>query len=232
MTSSDSAGRLAVVVRYFLALCGAGLWLGATLHADGSSRYRTHELGSRVAQILEATGARATDVVIRHERPSRIQRLEWRPPYTRRETVDADPVESLSFDFVDDRLYQITVDYDRTRIASLTTADIVSGIDAVYGPQRPDRIDRVATRDFGPEGTTVLAQWGDDQATVTLVRGPYEDLHLVVRSAELGTLATRAIAAAKAQDVTDGPAREAAEKASAATARAAERTKNRAAFKP
>lgn len=232
MIHLDASGRIAAAARTCIVSLGLGLVLTATVHAEEPSRYRTYRLGAALTDVLTATGARAADVVTLHERPSRLERLTWRPPYTRRETLDADPVESLTFAFVDGQLYEITVDYDRSRIASLTPVDLVAGVEAVYGTPRPGRLTGAAARDLGPEGTTLLARWGDDESVVLLLRGPYEDLHLKVRSTRLRTLATRAIAAAQAQDLTDAPAREAADAATAAAATASERTKNRSAFKP
>ncbi len=212
-------------------MVGAALYMTTIVQAEEPSRYRDHVLGNQLAVILSATGSRATDVKTLHERPSLIQTLEWQAPYARPGAEEADPVESVVFAFVDGQLYQITVDYDRPRIAGLTTADLVAGVEAVYGPRLPAQSQK-ARVDPMPEGTVVLGRWGDDSATVTLVRGPFEEIRLLVRSTRLGQTAARAIAAARAQDVADAPARQAAAEALAAAEEQAERTRNRSAFKP
>lgn len=222
---------LAAPARRLLAAIAVGLYMTAIGQAEEPSRYRDYLLGSELASILRATGSRAADVKTLHERPSLIQTLEWQAPYARPGAEEADPVESVVFAFVDGQLYQITVDYDRPRIAGLTTADLVAGVEAVYGPRVPSTQQK-ARADTMPEGTVVLGRWGDDRATVTLVRGPFEEIRLLVRSTTLGPIATRAIVAAQAQDVAEAPARQAAAEALAAAEEQAERTRNRSAFKP
>ena len=49
--------------------------------ADDISRYRTYVLESTLETVVEATGDRGTGVKMLHERPARIQELEWRGPY-------------------------------------------------------------------------------------------------------------------------------------------------------
>ncbi|BCS32268.1 hypothetical protein TBR22_A14780 [Luteitalea sp. TBR-22] len=210
------------------ALCVLGA-TAPTLHAEAVSRYRGFALGSAVADVLTLTRARPADVKTIHDRPALIQQLEWHTPYASSgEAVD--PVKTITFGFVDGRLYQMTVDYDRVRVGGLTTPDLIAGVEAVYGaaaattrPQLP--IGSAA-------GTTVLGHWADPDATMTLVRGPYEDLRLVVRSIALGADAQRGTAAAISQDATEAPARRAAARTAEAAALQDERAKNKSAFKP
>ena len=203
----------------------------ATLHAQAPWQYRGHLLGSPLADILASTGAPAGGVVTEHERPAKIQSLDWRPPYTRHEGSDADPVERVAFNFVDGRLYEVTVEYDRARIASLTTADLVAGVEAVYGAARPQK-DATLPAAALPEGSVVLARWGDDRATLTLFQAPYGDTALVLRDTTLTAAATRATAAGRVQDAREAPARAAEAAAAATAAKDAERARHRAAFKP
>ena len=211
--------------------CGVLAMIG-TLHAGQSWQYRGHVLGGAVADVLAVTGARADDVVTEHERPALVQTLTWRPPYTRTERADADPVDRIRFSFVDGTLYEIAVAYEQARIASLTTSDLVAGVTTLYGAPHARRA-RPDTREvIGPEGSVALARWGDEEITVTLVRGPYEDTTLLLRSTRWLERATRAIAASRAQDLQEAPARRAAALAADTARREAERVRNRVAFTP
>ena len=232
MTAPSSSARSAYAARHLIAGLFTGLSMTATLHAQDLTRYRTHVLGAEVTEVIAALGARPDDMKTQHERPAMLQTLEWRPPYTRSDADDADPVESVTFAFVDRQLYEIAVEYDRSRIAALTTGDLVAGVAAVYGRQLVAAPYGAPRRDTGPEGTVVLARWADARATVALVRAPYGDVRLLLRSTHLGAMAAQAAGAAQAQDLVEAPARRAAAKAAAEAEQKAERIRNRSAFKP
>ena len=55
--------------------------------AQALSGYRAYVLESSLESVLATSDARSTDVRTLHERPSKIQELEWRAPYSR---VDRD----------------------------------------------------------------------------------------------------------------------------------------------
>jgi len=232
MTAPSSFAAGACAARHLIAGLVTALCMTATLHAQDLTRYRTHVLGAQVTEVIAASGARPEDVKTQHERPAMLQTLEWRPPYTRSDADDADPVESVTFAFVDGQLYEIAVEYDRARIAALTTGDLVAGVAAVYGPQLVSARSGALRGDPGPEGTVVLARWADARATVTLVRAPYGDVRLLLRSTHLGAMAVQAAGAARAQDQVEAPARRAASIAAAEAEQKAERNRNRSTFKP
>ena len=196
------------------------------------SLYRTYALGSALADVAAAAGAGPSDIKVRHERPTAVQQFHWRAPYTSSDAADADPVDAITFDFVEGRLYQLTVTYDRRLTRGLTTADLVSAMADSYGA--PD------ARTSGTSGATtdpvldaiVLARWADAQATVTLTRGPHEAVQLVVRAEELGARATAAIRAAQSLEASEAPLRREQARAAEAAGALAERTRNKAAFKP
>ena len=79
------------------------------------SRYRVYVLESSLESVVAASGARAADTKTLHERPARIQQLEWRAPYASSGGEMADPVRGAVFAFHNDALYQIVVSYDRDR---------------------------------------------------------------------------------------------------------------------
>ena len=104
-----------------LAIASLGIVLaGQPVFSQSLSRYRTYTLESSLAAILKSSGARQTDLQTLHERPAKIQVLEWRAPYVSPGNVAADPVHSLLFSFYDDQLYRIVVTYDRDRMEGLT----------------------------------------------------------------------------------------------------------------
>ena len=101
--------------------------------AQDLSRYRAYVLDSSLESVLAASGARAADAKTLHERPAKIQELEWRAPYVRSRRELADPVRGAVFSFCDDALYQVVVSYDPDRTDGLTNSDIIESLTAVYG---------------------------------------------------------------------------------------------------
>ena len=91
--------------------------------AQDLSRYRAYVLESSLESVVAASGARAADVKTLHERPAKIQELEWRAPYASSGSELADPVRGAVFTFCDDALYQVVVSYDRDRTNGLTNSD-------------------------------------------------------------------------------------------------------------
>jgi hypothetical protein len=66
----------------FLTVAAVGLlFTGPVASAQDLSRYRSYALESSVESVIAANGARAADVKTLHQRPARIQELEWRAPY-------------------------------------------------------------------------------------------------------------------------------------------------------
>jgi hypothetical protein len=229
--------RMALIGRGFVRQRGtmlAGICLAvavaaAPAAADDLTRYRGHVLGNTIDDVVRVSEARASDVRVVHDGPNPIQILEWRTPYTRSDALDVDPARSITFAFLDGRLYEVVVEYDRIRIEGLTTADLVAGVEALYGPAATTK--PVNTGSLAP-GSVILAHWEDVAASVLLVRGSFDDLRLVVRSIELEGRARRAIAAAIVRHEADAPARLEEERAAAAAAARAERARNKAGFRP
>ena len=101
--------------------------------AQDLSRYRVYVLESSLESVVAASGARAADTKTLHERPAKIQELEWRAPYASSGGEMADPVRGAVFAFCDDALYQIVVSYDRDRTNGLTNSEIIESLTALYG---------------------------------------------------------------------------------------------------
>ena len=90
-------------------------------------------LESSLESVVAASGARAADAKTLHERPAKIQELQWRTPYASSGGELADPVRGAVFTFCDDALYQIVVSYDRDRTNGLTDSEIIESLTALYG---------------------------------------------------------------------------------------------------
>ena len=145
-----------------------------TASAQDLSRYRDYVLESSVDTVAAASGVRATAAQTLHERPAKIQELQWRAPYVNTATTTADPVREVTFAFLNDALYQVVVTYSRDRTAGLTNDDIIESLSASYGaPVLRSAIVRTEI----PAGvileTTVLAQWTTAASSVTLLRDTY-----------------------------------------------------------
>ena len=202
--------------------------------AQDLSRYRAYALDSSLESVVAASGVRPTDMKVLHERPAKIQEVEWRAPYVRSGTELADPVRGLTFSFVDDALYQVLVNYDPDRTDGLTDSDIIASLTTTYGTPL---LKSARNRAPAAVNTVVLAQWDSADSSLTLLRGAYStDFQLVLTSKALGTRARDAIREAGRLDTAEAPRRELAQRkkeaADAAAARDKIRTTNKAAFRP
>jgi len=203
--------------------------------AQDLSRYRGYVLDSSLESVVAAGGGRAADAKTLHERPAKIQELEWRAPYVSSRDQMADPVRGAVFSFYDDALYQVVVSYDRDRTNGLTNSDLIQSLTAVYGEPvpRPAR-----TRPPGAlADTAVVAQWESRDSSVTLLRDAYAaEFQLVVLSKALSARARNAVREAERLDTIEAPRRELEQRkketADAAAARDTLRTTNKEAFRP
>jgi hypothetical protein len=205
--------------------------------AQDLSRYRAYTLESGVAAVVAISGARESDVKSLHERPARIQQLEWHPAYVLRGTEGADPVEDIIFRFYNGALYQLVVTYDRGRMEGLTNDDVIASVSATYGipPLRAAGARSVAA-DVAPD-TTVVARWENQSALLTLTRGSYPPQYqLVLTSKTLNGPALAAIREAGRLDTKEAPQRDLDQRrkqtADARVASEKARVTNKAAFRP
>jgi hypothetical protein len=222
------------------AMASLGVVLGVQpLFGQASFSYREYALGSSVASVVKITGARATDTKTAHERPARIEELEWRAPYVLSGAALADPVRDVMFSFYDDQLFQVVVTYDRDRMEGLTNDDLIESISATYGVPllAHRRTPRAALPSDVPTDATVVARWEDAASLLTLTRGTYSPQYqLVLISKTLNSRANTAIKEALRLDDVEAPQRDLdRRKKDVADARAAStkaRVVNKAAFKP
>ena len=211
---------------------------GQAVAAQELSHYRAYALESSVATVVTTIGVRATEASTLHERPAKIQELQWRAPYLSPGGASADPVRSVAFSFMNDALYQIHVTYDRDRTAGLTNDDVIESLAASYGaPALKSTILRTELPSAVLDDAIVLAQWSDAATSVTLLRGMYSpDFQLILIAKALGARARSAIREAIRLDALEAPQRELEKRKQevdeANAMREKTREANKAAFRP
>jgi hypothetical protein len=211
---------------------------GQVAYGQDMSRYRVYVLESDVASVITAIGLRAADAKTLHERPAKIQELEWRAPYVNRGSELADPVGGITFAFYDDALYQMVVRYDRDRTEGLTNTDIIEALSDVYGVPVPRSAKAGPSRPAAAlQDDIVLAQWEAAASSLTLLRGSYSpDYQLILVSKALSVRARGAIREALRLDAIEAPRRELEQRkkeaADASSAGNKTRVTNKAAFRP
>jgi hypothetical protein len=206
--------------------------------AQDLSRYRDYVLESSVDTVAAASGLRKSEVQTLHERPAKIQELQWRAPYVNPATTTADPVRDVAFAFLNDALYQVVVTYNRDRTEGLTNNDIIESLSASYGA--PVLKSAIARTDLPADvllETTVLAQWNTAASSVTLLRDTYSpEFQLILSSKPLTARARTAIREAIRLDALDAPRREVEQRkqevVDSNAARDKARSTNKAAFRP
>ncbi len=224
-----------------LGLIGASVFglvlYGGAATAQDFGRYRQFELGSAVAAVSTLTGVAGSALKPIHQRPAVIQELTWRPRYGTRPSPsrDIESVEQMVFDFYDDRLFRVTVDYDRKQTEGLTDDDIIEAISTVYGsavkPVAPRRSQSTATYD---DLGTRIAEWGNESNSVALYRRSAYAItfRLVITAEPVAALARTAASRAVVLDAREAPQREAARQQREADDRRAAEEKARLTNKP
>lgn len=178
-----------------------------TASAAELSRYREFDLGSSVQAVTAVTRTTERDLKTIHSRPALLQEVAWQPRYMSGSPVaDRGSINEIVFSFVDDRLFRMTVAYDRSRTSGLTNADMIAALIDIYGAATsPTRASADAAL-----GITVLAEWQQADAGVVLRRSQYnESFSLVITSLPLEAVARKAQTTALMLDARDAPAREA-----------------------
>jgi hypothetical protein len=231
-----------ISVRLVTVLSLGVILAGASIAGQGAdlTRYRGFVLQGNLASVAKAGGIRATDAKTLHERPARIQQIEWRAPYVSASTALADPVRDVVFSFSDDQLFRIVVRYERDRMEGLTNDDVIESLVGIYGVPvlSSARTNGNVSIDVdAPRDTTVVARWEDPSASVTLFRGTYlPEFQLVLISKALNSRAGNARDEAVRLDTQEAPQREIDQRnkdaANALAAKEKARAVNKAAFRP
>ena len=207
-----------MIYRRALAMCATGLlW---STHAFGGqvlSQYRNFELGSDVAVVSATAGVAPSEAKTIHERPALLQDLEWRPSrwIPGSTTTSTDPVEQLLFNFYNNQLFRVVVDYSAERTEGMTQTDMIEAISAVYGTPLPrtSRAPRRAPSRLETESGAPVARWEDAGYTVGLYQTTAYGVafRLIVTDTRLESLALTAEAQARRLDDREAPQRDAAQ---------------------
>jgi len=226
-----------MILRFFYLSLVAFAMSTSLLSAQDGRGYREFALNSNIESVAKLAGIAPTGAKVVHERPIVMQQLEWRPRYSAANSqAQTDPVDLVVFDFYDNQLFKVTVEYAARRVEGLTVSDMVEAISAVYGPSNVLPTTSSAPIPYGGTETTV-ATWGDAGYSASLLRVAYPDsFKLVIRLTELDNLARVASAEAGRLDRAEAPQRE-LQRQQKAAAEALEAQKkagatNKAAFRP
>lgn len=235
-------GKLVLVVTRLSRLLTLGLLVlvfAWPLAAADPGTYRQFTLGTSTADVVARAGATQRDVKKLHERPALLEELSWRPPYTSgRNPADRDSVSGIVFSFIDNHLFKMVIDYDRSRTEGLTKEDMIASLTAMYGPRLtgPAPAPTRSASD-GLDAAAVIARWRQGDTSIALQQSTYGGAFgLVIVSVPLEALARKAQATAVTMDLREAPQRDAARaKAQADADKAAAdktRTTNKDGFKP
>jgi hypothetical protein len=155
-----------------------------------------------------------------------------------RNSTDRDSVAGVVFSFIDNQLFKMVIEYDRSRTEGLTKDDMIASLSAIYGPRStlPASAPQRSAID-SLDAPSVLARWRQGDTSITLQQSTYSGgFGLVILSVPLEALARKAQATGVTMDAREAPLREGARaKAQAEAEKAAAektRTTNKATFKP
>ena len=168
-------------------------------------------LAARSPTVTAVTLTAERDLKTLHSRPALLQEVTWQPRYmTGPPVADRNSIGEIVFSFVDDRLFKMTVVYERGRTTGLTNADMIAALTELYGaPTGPAAPPRAAADAL--DTAAVIAEWRQEDTHIELRRGRYnESFSLVITSVSLDAIARKAQASALVMDVREAPAREAA----------------------
>jgi hypothetical protein len=205
--------------------------------AQNAPRYRDVPLGASLQTVLTTIGGTMLDVKVLHERPAKMQTLEWRPRpmLSQSREAAADPVQLAVFSFYNDQLFAVTVDYDTRRTEGLSETDLIDSISATYGlpPVAPVRKRNDSGNEGDPYAPRVLASWKDPIYSITLLRTTYPTaFRMVLDFTELASIARRADLEAVRLNALEAPGRELARAKKEADEQDAAREKSRGVNKP
>ena len=181
--------------------------LAPALSAADLSAYREFRLGMKL-EAVEALSEAKTPVKLIHQRPARLQDLEWRPRDFSR-FAESDPVKDALLSFYNGQLFRIVVNYDRYRTEGMTAEDMIDAISTTYGAAAKPNAE-ILFPSISSENVKVIARWEDEKYSLNLVRSSYQpSFALICFSKPLDQLAQAAIVEALRLDMEEAPQREA-----------------------
>ena len=157
------------------------------------SSYRGFQLGMSLDAVAQQTGI-VSEARVVHQRPELIQELTWEPLRRLGSPPPGESVRKVLLSFYNGQLFRIVVSYEWGRTEGLTVEDMVDALSVTYGPamlpatEIGSSVSRVST-----ESDRIVAQWGDPQHAINLVRPSYASTFgLVMFSKRLDALARAA----------------------------------------
>jgi hypothetical protein len=182
------------------------LFLIPSLSAADLSTYRGFQFGMNLNSAAKHSGMDVSEATVIHERPARIQELNWRP--SRFSSGGTDPVEQVLFSFYNGQLFRMVIDYDSERTEGLTAEDVIKAVSAVYGTAvRPVAGTTLPSASFS-EGVTVIARWDSAEYSFNLAQSPYgSGFELIAFSKPLDGLAQAAMTTGTRLDEQEAPQR-------------------------
>ncbi|MDX1984514.1 MAG: hypothetical protein SFV51_29855 [Bryobacteraceae bacterium] len=186
-------------------LCVAAL--SSMLGAQDLSSYRGFRLGTGLAAVAKQTGVNPASARVAHQRPARIEELEWRPASSQQTgKTGVDPVRDGLLRFYKGELFQIITTYDRQRVEGMSDADMVKAISTIYGTATTPVAASIPFRSNYGESAAVIARWENAEYSHNLVRtGDQASFALILSSKRLDALAQAAILEALRLDVIEAP---------------------------
>jgi hypothetical protein len=218
----------------------------AEFRAESVTSYREFGLGSSVQTVAALAKFDLAQVKTHHERPSLIQTIEWRAGYaTPGSDAAKNPAKAIEFNFYDDQLYRIAVEYNPEQTRGMTPADIVEALSVVYGPvlSPTSRNPALGGVDAELDAGRIIGRWAHLENRIVA----YQETNLysspdgsrftvIVTSPRLASLSRSASAQAVRLDEREAPQREIdrrkKEVADEKLLQEQSRTTNKAAFTP
>jgi len=178
------------------------------LYAGDLSRYRSFQLGADLPEIAGQARMDPSRAKLIHRRPALIQELEWRPQPLGPST-EVESAETVVFNFYNDQLYRIVVNYDWFKTEGLMVEDFIEAISATYGTAAKTGAEIILPSIYGDsEILQVLARWEDEEYSLNLVRFARQPTFtLVAISKRLDTQARAAVIEAVRLNAKEAPQR-------------------------
>jgi len=173
------------------------------------SGYRGFKFGSNLAVVAKQPGVRMTDLRTMHQRPAKIQELDWRPETAyQSDAKRVDPVRDGLLRFYNGELFQIVTTYDRQKVEGMTDSDMVEALSTTYGAATKPSGEIPFHSNYG-ETARVIARWENGDYSFNLIRtGDQSSFALVLSMKHLETLAQAAIVESNRLDALEAPQRE------------------------
>jgi hypothetical protein len=187
-------------------LCLLALFFLPLLSAADLSTYRGFQFGMNLNTALKHSGMDVSEVTMIHERPARIQELNWHP--SRFSSSATDPVEQVLLSFYKGQLFRMVIDYDNEKTEGLTAEDMIKAVSGLYGTAVRPIAGTVLPSAAFSEGVTVIARWDSVEYSFNLARSPYgSGFVLIAFSKPLDVLAQAAMASGVLLDEQEAPQR-------------------------